>query len=530
MEYTFSTRSALPYPPAADEPAPEVPAPIGGGKDMRMNALHLTGAPVSKLSTSRLFAYLTHFGAQPLGIEWINDTSVNVVFTSAEAVQLALEYMCPPTDAPTLPLPSTQQITEAEEVLRAYRASHAMDPWEDWPEDFLDALIFPRKAHRFPRKLYSGPERDAAKKAEEIYAKLEEKRSDLPDDVPEIYRDLEEEERRQALNDPSIQTLKVLNGAMWVRFCIESADVKRKDARKESKWYKEHGGGAGKDVVPKLLEVGTDSDKLELLPPASTSDASGWDAPHLPARPDFAPGSSVRGRGAGRDRAVMDDLDEDLDTMRAAREAAEARRSASPVRSFGKTRGRPGRGSYRGRGSMAAQNELDEEMDQYSAGRPLTNPAHAGRALPPHMALDSGSSSRSSPQGDAGSGTEMIRVRGRGRKKAPPASNSGGRKNGGGMHGWDDDDDNGYGGGAHVGASSGGMRGWDDDDDDVDDNGATAPPRHHGGKSGGRSRNGQGGSSLASLTQRLGAAPGTPTLGERMGEAAAAGSLRDRLG
>ncbi|KAN0097816.1 hypothetical protein V8E55_002262 [Tylopilus felleus] len=49
---------------------------------LRTNALFLTGAPISHLPTARIFAYVTHFDAQPIGLEWVNDTSCVLVFES----------------------------------------------------------------------------------------------------------------------------------------------------------------------------------------------------------------------------------------------------------------------------------------------------------------------------------------------------------------------------------------------------------------------------------------------------------------
>lgn len=51
-------------------------------QDLRGNALFLTGTPISHLPTARIFAYATHFDAQPLALEWINDNSCILVFES----------------------------------------------------------------------------------------------------------------------------------------------------------------------------------------------------------------------------------------------------------------------------------------------------------------------------------------------------------------------------------------------------------------------------------------------------------------
>ncbi len=74
--------------------SPDPPA-VEGGSDIRLDTLLIEGAPITQLSTSRLFAYLTHYGAQPLGLEWIDDQRCKVVFADERSARLALEYLCP---------------------------------------------------------------------------------------------------------------------------------------------------------------------------------------------------------------------------------------------------------------------------------------------------------------------------------------------------------------------------------------------------------------------------------------------------
>ncbi|KAG6336337.1 hypothetical protein ID866_2762 [Astraeus odoratus] len=57
--------------------------------DLRGNALFFTGAPISHLPTARIFGYATHFDAQPLALEWINDNSCILVFESKSQARSA---------------------------------------------------------------------------------------------------------------------------------------------------------------------------------------------------------------------------------------------------------------------------------------------------------------------------------------------------------------------------------------------------------------------------------------------------------
>ena len=60
---------------------------------LRANALFLTGAPISHLPTGRIFAYVTHFEAQPIGLEWVNDSSCVLVFESKTLARAAHRFL-----------------------------------------------------------------------------------------------------------------------------------------------------------------------------------------------------------------------------------------------------------------------------------------------------------------------------------------------------------------------------------------------------------------------------------------------------
>jgi hypothetical protein len=60
---------------------------------LRANALFLTGPPISHLPTTRIFAYVTHFDAQPIGLEWVNDSSCVLVFESKALARAAHRYL-----------------------------------------------------------------------------------------------------------------------------------------------------------------------------------------------------------------------------------------------------------------------------------------------------------------------------------------------------------------------------------------------------------------------------------------------------
>ncbi|PWN27797.1 hypothetical protein BDZ90DRAFT_274648 [Jaminaea rosea] len=576
--------TSLPTPPGddsfTDPTPPSVPSPIGRGKDVRLKALHLTGKPIAALSTSRLFSYVSHWGAKPLGIEWINDEAVNVVFADEASARIALEYLCPalPTRAaPIAPLPTIQDIGDA---------AKANEIEADWPDSLLEGCLIPRRAHRFPQQLYTGLERDGLDQA--AAAAKEASAASVPthydDDVPAIYRELEEEDKRRAdsalSSDPNIKNVQRLLGTLWIRYAIESADVKDKKARQQSTWYKEHGRDAGKDVVAKPLDVGAKSEKRELLSGSSEPRAFGQVEPSLdeyaspespgrrrpsyPLPPHLLLGQTspkinrhqlqaqtfpIGEEGQSRDlfpqHRTDPYVDADPDLMRLGE-----RRSASPVRvrsggnqgylpaldnddrySPSSSRRASGRRDYR-REPTPSREDLDAEMDAYARTRDSTPD---DRETPPpapqppaqyHFAQHRWakehaggyhSSSGSSSSGRSGSGSGYtthgsggtVRVKGRGRRKAPGSS---------------------------------GLSGWDDEDGGQDEYGRERGYRGSSGSNGKRSRkNGSGGGMYAdreyeteasgSLASRLGESKGEKRLQDRLGaEHSSSPSLADRLG
>lgn len=59
----------------------------------RLNALTLTGLPISYLKTQALFSFSAHFDSAPTGLEWINDWTVVFVYPSTKAAKLALRNL-----------------------------------------------------------------------------------------------------------------------------------------------------------------------------------------------------------------------------------------------------------------------------------------------------------------------------------------------------------------------------------------------------------------------------------------------------
>lgn len=250
------------------EPSSETPDPpaVEGGSDIRLDTLLIEGLPITQLSTSRLFAYLTHFGAQPLGLEWIDDQRCKIVFADERSARLGLEYLLPPSssdemqsDSDSVPLPNIDTLLD-------------YDP-DSWHSEYITSLVTPRRAHRVPAKLYNHVERQAALTELEERARIQEAVSSLPDDVPEIYREMEQADRKAA-ESREVKDLHKLRSTLWLRHAVTDVDRKESRASTRSQWYKRHGYEAGREIVPKLLHVGEVRESVELFPNWKPSDAS----------------------------------------------------------------------------------------------------------------------------------------------------------------------------------------------------------------------------------------------------------------
>jgi hypothetical protein len=323
---------------APDLTPPEVPIPIGGGLDVRLSALHLSGPPITQLSTSRLFALITQWGAAPLGLEWVNDSSCVVVFANAIAALSALQLVSRPSYTPAYPIPEARLVEAAARVQQQHERSEPVE--DEIPNEFVLALLTPRRTRAVPVKLYTPAERDAL-----AAARAPAPQEELPEDAPAIYAEMQAEEAALRAAEPAQVALRALRAPLFARFALDSADNKRSQAASSSKWYAQHGKGAGKDVVPRLLEVRE---------------------------------KKARGRGLAGG-AMMDDMDRELDEMRVKREQEEKMGiSAEPAPAQDQWRHdrfegvkREDGGRQRGRRAQprGGLDALDEELEEFRSDR-----------------------------------------------------------------------------------------------------------------------------------------------------------------
>lgn len=284
-------------------PPPPMPA-LHPGDRLRAEALHLQGSPITQLSTSRLLAYVSNSGAHPRGIEWIDDTRCVVVFDSYDSARDGFRCMHRVPEEVTYP--SYQDIEET--------------PQDAYPPEMLEVLLRPRLSAQFPRKLFTTVEEEAASTLPAALARLDEARQRVAqqdDTVPEIYRDMELQDVEAQTLTREQSRLQELRKPLWVRFALLDYDTKAPRSAQRSNWYREHGRGAGKDVVTRLLHVGDVAPKRERRSrraPRSYDDAPrsgrmyGWDDE------EYAPPPSLLDRiGQARGHAWDDEQGDDAE-------------------------------------------------------------------------------------------------------------------------------------------------------------------------------------------------------------------------
>ncbi len=154
---------------------------------IRDNALHISGSPLAHLPTGKVFSYVTLFAPKPLGVEWINDTNLVVIFDDPQAAFLAFTKL----------------------------SKTGFEPWEGGDEPLVD-----RAAQSVPLSLLPIPPLPPREEYEEAKT--------VDDDVPEGLRP----------------------GAMMQVRYAKMDDMKERKKAADSSFYKRYGRRAGKELAP----------------------------------------------------------------------------------------------------------------------------------------------------------------------------------------------------------------------------------------------------------------------------------------
>ncbi|PSS36880.1 hypothetical protein PHLCEN_2v1308 [Hermanssonia centrifuga] len=68
---------------------------VGAIEDLlrKDNAILFNGSPISHLPTTNIFAYATHFDAHPIALEWIDDCTCILIFSTKTAARAAFRFL-----------------------------------------------------------------------------------------------------------------------------------------------------------------------------------------------------------------------------------------------------------------------------------------------------------------------------------------------------------------------------------------------------------------------------------------------------
>ncbi|KAE8542903.1 hypothetical protein D1P53_000966 [Cryptococcus gattii VGV] len=367
-------------PPSSTSTAMHVSAWLDGvasesGVAVKGNALYLSSELIQHLSTSKIFSWATGLGAQPMGIEWINDTTLHILFPSPRLAILALALLA--KTGFTLPSPQEQEQEQEQE--------QGDDPLQE------------RSAHPFPLSLL--PRKPVAPPAEEggeiepeteAITKRGRGQFTLPNRPSHSPRTHDTEDL--------LETIPLEDGINpLARIALRLAlidDMTVRQGGKESTWYKKHGFQAGKETLgggarrpfgPRDRGErggGGRWEKGSLFSLVGEGEGGGEELAKRLGRERRKPKPYDRPTGSGRERGLVtqEELDRELESLRSGTvrpaeggmdiDDGQDRDSYPDVprrkgRGFRNTRG--GDGS-RGKGRVG-KDDLDRELDEMFANR-----------------------------------------------------------------------------------------------------------------------------------------------------------------
>ncbi|KAL1405014.1 hypothetical protein Q8F55_008637 [Vanrija albida] len=329
---------------------------------IRHNALYVSSELIKHLSTAKVFTWASEYGAAPMGIEWLNDSTLVLLFHTPAAALLGLSAL----------------------------SKAGFDPTEG------DDPLLERAAFQFPTSLL--PRAEAPKPKELDYEGGETLNYGDDDDAPkepaaETDPDAPVKRGRggfSAGREPAgtahgrfdlaplakPAAVEFAEGVdpharVTVRYAT-TADAKQRKEAGQSEWYKRHGRGAGKEVASSRRGYGRDEyERGGRLSDRIGTAGEGRDFARRIGRERER--ERPYDRPARRGRAREDDLDAELERMAASRAAGEdayERRDERERRGGGREREERGeRGPRPERRPRARQDDLDRELDDLFAAR-----------------------------------------------------------------------------------------------------------------------------------------------------------------
>lgn len=168
---------------------------------IRDNAILFRGDAIANLPTQRIFKYISHCGTLPLGLEWVNDTNVVLVWSTVAETRSAYESMREAGTGhlaeddegfvPAKPIPETL----AHVALRVEKALGKTDVQEQaqmWMR-FARAEDVKQKGGRNKSKFYEKYGENAGKDGQNVYSSRRGERSRREDPDEALRRRLDAE-------------------------------------------------------------------------------------------------------------------------------------------------------------------------------------------------------------------------------------------------------------------------------------------------------------------------------------------------
>ncbi|ORX37432.1 hypothetical protein BD324DRAFT_651025 [Kockovaella imperatae] len=311
---------------------------------IRPNALFIRSDVIKHLSTSKVFSWTTSLGAGVMGIEWLNDTTLILLFPTPAAALLALTLLSKAGFDPT----------EGDDPLLE-RSAHTV-PIHLLPQAELD-----------PTDSKAGTELLASSQPEDSSAPRRRGRgtfasSQSGSDRPLLASD-------EMANEWNLAPGVDANARITVRFAVESDSELRREA-KMSEWYQRHGRRAGKETATGARRSMGREDDAQLTWQGRDSGEGREFAKRISRErrdPYSRPSGNDRARGRGRRTA--EDLDKELEGFARRRNGQDGDETMDLDADLnGSGDGRRQRRDRRGK------EDLDSELDSMFAAR---NPAPA---------------------------------------------------------------------------------------------------------------------------------------------------------
>ncbi|GFZ45542.1 hypothetical protein JCM24511_03268 [Saitozyma sp. JCM 24511] len=275
---------------------------------VRTTALFVRSDLIKHLSTSKVFSWCTGLGASVMGIEWLNDTTLNLVFSTAADALLALSLL---SKAGFDPSAGDDPLEE--------RSAHSI-PISLLPQAPLDPSESQAGAELLAPSSGASEENGIRRKGRGNFSSGAGSRA---------FGEMESErlapvERENEWNlaegvDP--------HARITIRFATE-ADKKLRAQAKESQWYAKHGRQAGKEIASSSREFTRRRANDEPISWEGRGSGEGSEfarrigrerREQYPRRDDRERNGSGHGSGGGggrdRGRRTAEDLDLELERM-----------------------------------------------------------------------------------------------------------------------------------------------------------------------------------------------------------------------